>query len=115
MCSVSLLVFLILCSVCVQVTLSCGPGRLANWRRYPSSPHSSRKLVPLVFRQHSPNSGERATCASGPAERPVTREDPERMRELVPNYSRDIVFRDEEGTGVDRLMTQVIKDRDLIV
>ena len=67
-----------------------------------------RKLLPLIYKQHDPNFSEQSLAASGLPDGAISRED-KMFRNLVPNYNPDIIFKDEEGTGADRLMTQVKK------
>nr|CUS58508.1 hedgehog B transcription factor [Cupiennius salei] len=100
-----LIFVVVLCLIFVFAEVnSCSPGRSGARRR------STRKLTPLVFKQHVPNVPEHSIGASGPPEGRIWRDDV-RFKNLVPNYNSDIVFKDEEGTGVDRLMTPRCKEK----
>lgn len=79
---------------------ACGPGRgIGESRR-------RRRFPALVFKQYVPNMGENTLGGSGLEEGIITRHDA-KFRDLVPNYNKDIIFKDEEGTGADRFMSQV--------
>ncbi|XP_074653434.1 sonic hedgehog protein-like [Tubulanus polymorphus] len=94
------LIFLLLSEPCIQ----CGPGRGSGWRK------RNRKMTPLVFKQHVPNVSENTLGGSGPADGRITRKD-KLFKDLVVNENTDIVFKDEEGTGEDHIMTQRCKDK----
>lgn len=92
----AVLAFLILTGPSLQCASPRGSGRRLRMGN----------RTPLVYKQHVPNVSENTLGASGLAEGRINKEDP-RFKKLVTNDNPDIIFRDEEGDGSDRIMTQV--------
>ena len=82
----------------------CQPGRVPNGA---SRPRSVINLTPFQLNEHVPKVSEQTIGASGPAEGPIFRDSQRYKDELIPNFNPSIVFRDEEQTNEDRMMTQV--------
>lgn len=91
--------FLILLLVVVQfrLSLSCG-SRNGFGKRGPRKP--------LMLEQSVPDTAENSQQASGPSKGKISRNSPE-FEKLEPCYNNAIIFKDEEGTGADRLMSKV--------
>ncbi|TMW48651.1 hypothetical protein DOY81_006281 [Sarcophaga bullata] len=98
-----------LCTILLVLNLfslaaGCGPGRGIG------GPRPKRKLTPLVFKQHVPNMSEQTLGASGISEGAINR-DSAKFKKLEFNNNRDIIFKDEEGTGADHVMTRRCKEK----
>ena len=81
----------------LKLAYSCGPGRGGYWKRAGK---------PLVLYERVPKLGELSEGGSGPAKGKITRNTPE-FAKLATVWKTDIVFKDEERSGADRIMTKV--------
>lgn len=94
------MLFVLLSSQTITTIDACGPGRGIGRHRH------LRKLTPLVYKQHEPNHDEYSNLASGLTTGFIER-NTSKFDALISNYNRDIQFRDDEGSGADRVMTLV--------
>ncbi|PRD29100.1 UNVERIFIED_CONTAM: hh [Trichonephila clavipes] len=78
---------------------ACAPSFFSRRR-------GTRTGSPLVYKEHIPSTVEFSYAASGPPQGKITRHDPE-FRDLILNYSKDVVFKDDEGDASDRVMSVV--------
>lgn len=63
-----------------------------------------------MLSQYVPDTPEHSQQASGPSKGKITRNSPE-FEKLEPCYNNAIIFKDEEGTGADRLMSKRCKEK----
>ena len=93
-------------TVRVRATGASAPGAAAM----PESCRERRRLFgnSLVEGERVPDKAE--ASASGAIQKKIRRTDPE-FKSLVNNTNPDIVFKDEEGTGADRMMTAKLRDK----
>lgn len=84
----------------LQLVSGCFPGNTRMRMRKP------RREPPLVYKEYDPNANEFSPAAAGPKEGRVRRSD-SRFKSLVYNNNPEIIFKDEEKTNEDRLMTRV--------
>lgn len=94
----TLLVLLLLFQFFHNFGHSCSP-RSGYDRRKPTKP--------LYLKQRVPDTEEFSMEASGKARGKITRNSSKFNTQLVSCFISDIVFKDEEGTGADRIMTKV--------
>ncbi|KAM7364401.1 hedgehog signaling protein [Cochliomyia hominivorax] len=87
-----------------SLAAGCGPGRGIG------GPRPKRKLTPLVFKQHVPNMSEQSLGASGVSEGAI-KSNSAKFKKLEFNNNQDIIFKDEEGTGADHVMTRRCKEK----
>lgn len=80
-----------------RIAFSCGPGP-GGFRKRPSKD--------LVLYETIPKVSELSQGGSGPAKGKITRNSPE-FKKLEPAYRTDIIFKDEEKSGADRIMSKV--------
>ncbi|KAL5010763.1 hypothetical protein ScPMuIL_013068 [Solemya velum] len=78
--------------------------------RWPGKRKRPQNMTPLVYKQHVPNAAENTLGSSGVSEGKIERGD-QSFKDLVTNNNPNIMFKDEEGDGSDRIMSQGCKDR----
>lgn len=67
-----------------------------------------RKVTPLVLSEKKPDIAETSPNASGPLLGRITRNSSKFSELFIATHnSSDIHFKDEEGTGIDRVMSKV--------
>ncbi|CDW56653.1 desert hedgehog protein [Trichuris trichiura] len=89
---------LVVVAIVVNLCKGCHPSYNFGFRS------TIERNQPMIYKERYPNVQETHPLASGPAELRIRRNDV-RFKRLVNNTNRNIVFKDEEGTGADRIMT----------
>lgn len=66
-------------------------------------------IITASIGDRHPNIPEQNVNASGPFKKKILRETPE-FEALVTNSNANVIYKDEEGTGADQIMTQKLSD-----